>query len=398
MIRIDDHKFDWTAINQIYGEDSDLVALLAGKIDNALQSGHGLTVPFFQDTFCESGSISKVKISQFLLEPDTKEQIWICARKVSSLLWGSTDFAALLLRWKYVADQAASKERSERAETLQPFVNSNTKDLFLLEGGVIQDSELDASKRLNTLYSSKKRIETLQLVKQPAIDEWLKDCRDVFDYSSFAAKYRDRLLAAMHVNVCPYCNRSYITRYEYNQSVKSTADLDHFYSKSRFPYLALSLYNFVPSCQICNSRMKGTDDFFSKPHLNPYHSGFGDKVRFRLQSIRPLLQNGTSPTVKLEPVQNEEIRNSISTFRLNEIYESHTDYIDELIEKACIYNDSQLQEYLESFPGLFHSREEMQRMLYGNYLRLEDLGKRPLSKLTRDLLIDLGIQIDDTES
>lgn len=395
MIRINDQEFDWAAIIQIYGEDSCLIKSLAGKIDNALQNGHLLTVPFFRDTFCESGSVSKAKISRFLMEPDTKGLIWTCARQISFLLWGSVDFADLLLNWKYARDKAASKEKAERVGILQPYVNSNTKDIFLLEGGAIQDSDLDASKRLNTLYSSKKRIETLQLVKQPAVDEWLKDCRKVFDYTLFAAKYRDQLLAAMHVNVCPYCNRSYITRYEYNQSDKSTADLDHFYNKSRFPYLALSLYNFVPSCQICNSRMKGTNDFFSNPHLNPYHSAFGDKVRFRLHNIQPLLQNGTSPTVKLEPVQDEEIRNSISTFRLNEIYESHKDYIDELIQKACIYNDSQLQEYLESFPGLFHSREEMQRMLYGNYLRMKDLGKRPLSKLTRDLLIDLGIQIDD---
>ena len=157
------------------------------------------------------------------------------------------------------------------------------------------------------------------------------------------------MLAAMHVNVCPYCNRSYITRYEYKQSDKSTADIDHFYSKSRFPFLSLSLYNLVPSCQICNSRIKGSRDFFSEPHLNPYHDEFGDTVRFHLSSIQPLLQSGTSPTVMLEPVQSEEIRNSTSTFRLNEIYESHTDYIDELIQKVRIYNDSQLQEYMESF-------------------------------------------------
>lgn len=41
---------------------------------------------------------------------------------------------------------------------------------------------------------------------------------------------------------------------------------------------------------------------------------------------------------------------------------------------------------------------DMQRMLYGNYLRMKDLGKRPLSKLTRDLLLDMGIHFDDTES
>ena len=398
MIIIDVQKFDWAAITQIYGEDSDLVNSLADKIDSKLRSGRRLTVSFFRDTFCENGSVSKAKISRFLLEPDTKEQIWIYARQVSSLLWGSADFADLLLNWKYAADKAATKEKAKRVEILQPFINNNTKALFLMEGRAIKDSELDASKERNTLYSSIKRIRSLQLVKQPAVDELLEDCRTVFDYTSFATDYRDRLLAAMHCNVCPYCNRSYITRYEYKQSDKSTADIDHFYSKSRFPFLPLSLYNLVPSCQICNSRMKGSRDFFSEPHLNPYHDGFGDTVRFHLSSIQPLLQKGTAPAVTLSDPKDDETRHSISTFRLDEVYQSHTDYIEEHVQKVRIYNDSQLREYLQGFPELFSTREEMQRMLYGNYLRLGDLGNRPLSKLTRDLLMDLGIQIDDTKS
>ena len=57
--------------------------------------------------------------------------------------------------------------------------------------------------------------------------------------------------------------------------------------------------------------------------------------------------------------------------------------------KSVIYNDTLIHEYLENFDGLFKSEEEMKRILFGNYINEEDLGKRPLSKFTKDLLDDM---------
>ena len=56
---------------------------------------------------------------------------------------------------------------------------------------------------------------------------------------------RHKLLFLMEIEVCPYCQRNYISSYEENNSKKTTADLDHFYPKSLYPFLALSLYNFI---------------------------------------------------------------------------------------------------------------------------------------------------------
>ena len=47
---------------------------------------------------------------------------------------------------------------------------------------------------------------------------------------------RHKLLSLMGIEVCPYCQRNYISSY----GKKTTADLDHFYPKSLYPFLAFS--------------------------------------------------------------------------------------------------------------------------------------------------------------
>ena len=62
------------------------------------------------------------------------------------------------------------------------------------------------------------------------------------------------------IKVCPYCNRQYITSYsvspEGKRIRKTTTDTDHYYPVSKFPFLSMNIHNMVPSCQICNSRLK----------------------------------------------------------------------------------------------------------------------------------------------
>ena len=105
---------------------------------------------------------------------------------------------------------------------------------------------------------------------------------------------RHKILFLMGINVCPYCQRNYISSYEdkvENEEInKTTADLDHFIPKSVVPFLALSLYNFIPSCQICNSRMKldePTIDLsnFENIVINPLIESFDDYgVKFKLEN------------------------------------------------------------------------------------------------------------------
>lgn len=62
---------------------------------------------------------------------------------------------------------------------------------------------------------------------------------------------------------CPYCNLSTIENNELNGL--RCSELDHFFSKSVYPYISLSILNLVPICETCNGN-KGAYVF----HAHPY--------------------------------------------------------------------------------------------------------------------------------
>lgn len=64
------------------------------------------------------------------------------------------------------------------------------------------------------------------------------------------------------IKTCYYCNSSYINLYTNREGSRIQCDLDHFIPQSECPLFVLCLYNFVPSCQICNSRIKRAGIYF----------------------------------------------------------------------------------------------------------------------------------------
>lgn len=162
----------------------------------------------------------------------------------------------------------------------------------------------------------------------------------IIDYSMLKGKLRHKILNSLGVRTCPYCNRNYITPYG-PKGNKSTADLDHFYQKKKYPLFALSLFNFVPSCSVCNSRLKNVHP--ADDALYPYEEGFEDDAHFELvpkgenisgrttlslfQAIKDtkyddfdvkIVINSQTPDDK-----RRKIENSKELFHLTEVYANH---------------------------------------------------------------------------
>ena len=93
----------------------------------------------------------------------------------------------------------------------------------------------------------------------------LHDLQDIFKYtnkydskiSAFFKRHADEL----KIYTCHYCDMAYINVYTENGKgvAKSQFDIDHFLPKGKCPPVALSLFNFVPSCPVCNERIKRED-------------------------------------------------------------------------------------------------------------------------------------------
>ena len=338
-----------------------------------------------------------------------------------------TDIAECLSRWNSIRARVLEtngvKDRNKvvkkRINIVREVINDQTLPFF----DVIEKKDLDPNNTSNTaisnlstfrtvkfhyhshLYSKKGQNASSNTSKPPTQDTALEILESIFDYDLLNGDPRHKLLSAFEVPVCPYCNRQYITLYRENKNEdRTTADLDHFYIKSIHPYLALSLYNFVPSCQICNSRFKGDTDFYATPHLYPYTQKSNSLIKFSIHD--PLIlahfqQQDQVSTLRKDmssadaqriisvcPTNSsdEQARNSIKTFHLEEVYQSHKDYVYDLLLKIHAYDDTKIQALYQEFPDLFKSEDEVRSLVFGQCPDSEDMLKQPLSKLTQDLL------------
>lgn len=82
----------------------------------------------------------------------------------------------------------------------------------------------------------------------------------IFNYKDFYPKIINffcKYSQKMNIHSCFYCDIQPVGKYtKKKNNPRLTLDLDHFYPKDQCPILALSLKNFVPSCQVCNCRIK----------------------------------------------------------------------------------------------------------------------------------------------
>lgn len=222
---------------------------------------------------------------------------------------------------------------------------------------------------------------------------------------------RHKLLSLMKIEVCTYCQRNYISSYEENNDnkpeenndKKTTATLDHFYPKADYPFLALSLYNFIPSCYVCNTVFKNGKEV----QIYPYEEGFDELgVKFRISGkvINEILgekDSDFSVEIDCKNIEDKEkenkVKKSIDNLGLDRVYEkSHNQYIQDLLYTIEKYPEN----YLEACGEMFENDNDKKKQLkeYFKDIVKEPYRKRiengePLAKLTKDILEEFNIKI-----
>lgn len=195
---------------------------------------------------------------------------------------------------------------------------------------VFKTRKLIISSRLSDILKS---IEILESYAKSLGDQktlLIAELEQVFNYEKFISKYGKwnayALCKKSKTRICPYCNHAYaFTIKSKNGSFRPT--LDHFFYKDKYPHLALTLYNLVPSCSSCNSSLKGKKDFFKIPHLNPLFDI--EQIKFQLTSTGnpadlpdAITDDSDGVTIiACAPDKCEKSKNSLKTFLVNERYE-----------------------------------------------------------------------------
>ena len=195
------------------------------------------------------------------------------------------------------------------------------------------------------------------------------------------------LMKKLDIRVCPYCNRSYtFTINEKSRSIRP--EFDHFHPQTTYPYLALSFYNLIPSCPICN-RMKKTNEI----DIHPYIEGFNDKCKFKIDDIEKCLLNDDYSNWEISFDKTlDKFDKNIDVFALKELYNKHKDFVSEIVFKARAYNDEVYKSLIETFSNQGLSEKEMHLLIFGTYLEENKIGLRPLSKLSKDIIDQIGIE------
>lgn len=184
---------------------------------------------------------------------------------------------------------------------------------------------------------------------------------------------------SLGLDVCPYCNRNYILTIKADKHNKSQyrPEIDHFHPKSLYPIFALSFYNFVPACPTCN-HIKRDRQLKVSPWI-----GYAEKkepiFRVKNANINPFPEN---PKIKI--IHGN--RKDISILGINRVYKKHTDVVKDILNRIQAYNTDAYSAVLESFQGIVNTEGELDRMVWGNYTDPDEFSKRPLSKLTSDIL------------
>jgi hypothetical protein len=196
-----------------------------------------------------------------------------------------------------------------------------------------------------------------------------------------------RLASDLNRNTCTYCNRSYIHTIVSSDDEKiMRPQFDHWFPKSKFPLLALSFYNLIPSCSSCNSSIKGGIDLNISDHIHPYLDDIADEFTFTYEFDKGI----NKYKIDIE-TDNKRIANTVNEMCLTDVYNSHESELCDLIRTEQAYSKDYLDILFTAFPDANLNKNEMYRIAFGVEKERESYHKLPLSKFKKDILKRLKI-------
>lgn len=288
--------------------------------------------------------------------------------------------------------------------TLEHLLLDEPKDLFNLNNRLMpllvpgyNDAELENYQ--NALNKKQNR----NPIEQQLVDKYkptLELIIDTFDYQGQLSGSKSRsyhLTKNIGHNACVYCNRQYAFNIEKDGGKNDSSRfarpaLDHWFPKSVYPLLSLSIHNLIPSCTVCNSSAKGDTIFRLTTHVNPYMTASNDPGWHF--DYKPAVGGGWE--VLLKDFADAKEEETAKAFFLKETYQAHADLeLSDTLELAMqnggSYVPTLIKHVMSNVKGV--SVEDVYRLLFSTEYDLGKQDKRPFSKMKRDILDVLKIKI-----
>ncbi|MCD2423297.1 hypothetical protein LQ567_11040 [Niabella pedocola] len=257
---------------------------------------------------------------------------------------------------------------------------------FLIKDDNLRDVLIgspDVLEKIKDKFSSRGEKKSLNLLLN--YDSWCVTKSD----STYRFYNAYNLAENLDIPTCIYCNRIYTKTVTSELGKKVTRPtFDHWFPQSEYPLLALSFHNLIPSCSVCNSGVKGSATFSLNTHFHPYYkypgATFDYKFSYTLNALRKYQFRIKTP--------NSFSENSVKAFALEDIFKAHEDEISDLIRIKETYSDRYIQILEDSVLKTVRvSKKEVYRLAFGVHFHEKDFDRRPLSKMKKDILTELGV-------
>ena len=201
-----------------------------------------------------------------------------------------------------------------------------------------------------------------------------------------------------HIRYCPYCNADMIYTIKCDDNDKPyKSAFDHFYPRSRYPFLGLSLYNLIPSCDRCNSKFKLDKHKEVLGTFNPYLDDVDSATRFVLIGLTNEIRHGGDSAdaleIKLMPRSVTEnnvdalLKNYQALFRIDDVYcQLYQDVAVETLQKGeVLLNESYREEIKAHFLKVGICADPV-KIILGTPLKRKEINKYHVAKFKLDLL------------
>ena len=341
--------------------------------------------------------------------------------KNNFLFWernSTTNIMSFVFSWPDSADfdslrQLMSKKSSQK---VNDSLVAQLKNLDMLDDII----DIVSATKGDTLFQRvKKHFQYDGYIKLPMasfinnehFDAFESFCTNSFDYKKYSRQRGSwgpyPQIELLENTVCPYCNRSYTNSVFEEKVHGGRPELDHFLSKSVFPFFALAIYNLIPVCHSCNHAkldkhviklVNGSAQF---THLHPNLVDDNvDKIRvFKTELdgdlISFLMKNDFSLKGKIQITDEckatTKVKNSLEIYRLafewqqNELVGYYTDHYKD-IERTLNLVKQYPVSALDSIAKLIDEDTDTLKRVFIENLISEKPWDEPLGKLRNDLL------------
>lgn len=370
--------------------------------------------------------IEVVKLCLYYYNLNSKLHKQDFERKLKSIK-GEDNIKVQAVNW--FLKKSTRKTKTRNGEQRDIRVIDKTENFFISKNHIFSASANITQQLKSQLdYFTDKKIKTILSSKPSVILQESKDYKllfnknvnkqvkrlvvFLFDYKTFSRKDSIysikwdayKLSEKLKINSCLYCNRNYILTVTNCNKKIIRPELDHFFPQSEHPILALSFYNLIPSCHICNSNLKGKVSFSLDKYLHPYLSSFDkENAKFTYEPKNPSAFFGDNRNLKIKidtsHVSNleQQVKGNIELFKLDYIYNEYVETVTNFIDLQRKTNSKRIKDIYENIftdskgKKWIYKEKDIYELIIRNHYDSENFYKKPFGKFEKDIAKELKL-------